>query len=204
MRGIPVMGIQPSVFYCARSLRYSRASTSSREPTSARASEWTISPFFLLSYTYGPLKLRLTIGVLLNYNPLMPSKKHKPLPELGKLERAVLEHLWRAGEADVIETHRAVGARRGITVNTIGSALERLHRKGLVTRWKVSHAYRYEPTLDRESFVVRQMVDGVGGVRALTSRGLLASFLDLVADADDAALDELEELIARKRKEGQT
>jgi predicted transcriptional regulator len=134
----------------------------------------------------------------------MPSKKHKPLPELGKLERAVLEHLWQVGEADVIETHRAVGARRRITVNTIGSALERLHRKDLVTREKVSHAYRYQPKLERESFVVRQLVDGVGGTRALTSRGLLASFLDLVADTDEAALDELEELIARKRKEGQT
>jgi len=104
-------------------------------------------------------KLRLTIGVILSYDSVMPSKKHKPLPELGKLERAVLERLWRAGEADVIETHRAVGTRRGITVNTVGSALERLHRKGLVTRWKVSHAYRYQPALDRESFVVRQMVD---------------------------------------------
>jgi predicted transcriptional regulator len=134
----------------------------------------------------------------------MPSKKHKPLPELGKLERAVLEYLWRAGEADVIETHWAVGTRRGITVNTVGSALERLHRKGLVTRSKVSHAYRYQPALDRESFVVRQMVDGAGGISALTNRGLLASFLDLVADADEAALDELEELIARKRKGGQT
>jgi len=134
----------------------------------------------------------------------MPSKKHNPSPELGELERAVLEHLWQAGEADVIETHQAVGTRRGITVNTVGSALERLHRKGLVTRWKVSHAYRYQPTLDRESFVVRQTVDGAEGMRALTSRGLLASFLDLVADADDAALDELEELIARKRKEGRS
>jgi predicted transcriptional regulator len=67
----------------------------------------------------------------------MPSKKHKPLPELGKLERAVLEHLSRVGEAAVIETHQAVGARRGITINTVGSALERPRRKGLVTRWKV-------------------------------------------------------------------
>src|SRR5215510_14475316 len=134
----------------------------------------------------------------------MPSKTHNPSPELGELERAVLEHLWQAGEADVIETHQAVGTRREITVNSVRSALERLHRKGLVTRWKVSHAYRYQPSLDRESFVVRQTVDGAESMRALTSRKLLASFLDLVADADDAALDELEELIARKRKEGRS
>src|SRR5262249_14046765 len=106
----------------------------------------------------------------------MSSKKHKPWPELGKLERAVLERLWQAGEADVVETDRAVGARREITVNTVGSALDRLYRKGLVTRSKLSHAYRYQPVLDRESFVVRQMVDGVGGMLALASWGLLASF----------------------------
>ncbi len=60
----------------------------------------------------------MTIGVLLNYDFFMPSKKHKPWPELGKLERAVLEHLWKVGEADVVETHRAVGARREITVRS--------------------------------------------------------------------------------------
>src|SRR5262249_4148217 len=140
----------------------------------------------------------------MNYDFFMPSKKQKPLPELGKLERAVLERLWRAGEADIIETHQAVGTRRGITVNTVGSALERLHRKGLVTRWKESHAYRYQPALERESFVVRQMVDGSGGMRALTTRALLASMLELGAVADGAALDALEQLIGRKRKGGQT
>src|SRR5262245_66209873 len=129
----------------------------------------------------------------------MRSKKTRPGPELGELERAVLEHLWQAGEADVRWTPRAVGARREITVNTVGSALDRLYRKGLVTSSKVSHAYRYQPVLDRESFVVRQMIDGVGGVRALASRGLLASFLDLVTDADETALDRLEEVIDERR-----
>ena len=128
----------------------------------------------------------------------MPSEKHKPLPEPGKLERAVLERLWLAGEADVTETRRAVGARRRITINTVGSGHERPRRKGLDTRWKVLHAYRYQPTLDRENIVVRQMVDGAGGIRALSSRGLLASFLDLVTAADKTALDHLEELIAEK------
>jgi predicted transcriptional regulator len=86
----------------------------------------------------------------------------------------------------------------------VGSALERLHRKGLVSRWKVSHAFRYRPALNRENFVVRQLADSVGGLRALASRGLLASFLDLVTDADKDALDELERLIARKRRESKS
>src|SRR5262245_38542679 len=122
-------------------------------------------------------------------------------PLLGELELAVLEHLWGAGEADVLETHAALGERRGISVNTIGSSLERLHRKGLLERWKVSRAYRYRPALDRDAFHTRRVVDAAGGARALAKSGLLAAFVDLVADTDAAALDRLEQLIARKRAE---
>jgi predicted transcriptional regulator len=126
---------------------------------------------------------------------------NRPVPELGELERGILRYLWRVGDADVLQVHAAVGVRRSISVNTVGSGLERLYRKRLVSRWKVSHAYRYKPTLDRDHFGVRQLADSVGGLQALASRGVLASFLDLVSDADESALGELEELIARKRRE---
>ena len=86
----------------------------------------------------------------------------RALPKLGRLEQAVLEHLWRKGESDVIEAHRAVGKRRGITVNTVGSALERLYRKRLASRVKVSHAYRYSAALDRASFRARTLTEAAG------------------------------------------
>jgi hypothetical protein len=64
---------------------------------------------------------------------------------------------------------------------------------------KVSHAYRYTPTLDRDAFRVRRVAEAAGGMRALASDGLLAAFIDLVAETDSAALDRLESLIAEKR-----
>jgi predicted transcriptional regulator len=123
------------------------------------------------------------------------------LPQLGELELAVLEHLWCTRDADVQETHAAVGKRRGISPNTVGSALERLHKKGLLGREKVSHAYRYRASLDRETFRARKLVEAAGGLRALAKTGLLAAFVDLVADSDDRALVELERLIRVKREE---
>jgi len=125
----------------------------------------------------------------------------KPLPTLGELEFELLEHLWRAGEADVTGSHAAVGKRRGITPNTVGSALERLFKKGLVTRTKVSHAYRYQPRIGRDEFAARRVLDAAGGIESLSQTGLLSAFVDLVADVDDAALDRLEALIAEKRGE---
>jgi predicted transcriptional regulator len=133
----------------------------------------------------------------------MAGRKYTALPVLGPLEQAVLEHLWEADESDVVGAHGAVSSRSGVSVNTVGSALERLHRKGLARRHKVSHAYRYSAALTRDDFLARRLVDGAGGLRSLARSGLLASFLDLVTEADHKALDELEKLIAKKRQERQ-
>ena len=129
------------------------------------------------------------------------AKRPRSLPALGELELELLEHLWRSRESDVTEAHFAIGRRRGITPNTVGSALERLFKKGLVTRRKVSHAYRYEPRMARDEFAARRVVDAAGGMKSLSQMGLLSAFVDLVAEVDDAALDRLELLIAEKRGE---
>lgn len=123
------------------------------------------------------------------------------LPKLGDLELAVLEHLWRVDEADVQQTHHALGRRRGISVNTVGSALERLFKKRLVRREKVSHAYRYRAALTREAFAARRMLDAAGDAQTLGQVGLLSAFVDLVADVDAESLDRLEALIEQKRRE---
>ncbi|HEX9619591.1 MAG TPA: BlaI/MecI/CopY family transcriptional regulator [Polyangiaceae bacterium] len=130
-------------------------------------------------------------------------KAFSQLPRLGELELSVLEHLWRVLDADVQEVHAAVGKKRGISPNTVGSALERLHKKNLLAREKVSHAYRYRAALDREAFRARRLLEAAGGLRALGKGGLLAAFVDLVADADGSALRELERLIRRKREESE-
>jgi predicted transcriptional regulator len=123
------------------------------------------------------------------------------LPKLGPLEEAVLAHLWEAGESDVATAQAAVGAPRGIAANTVGSALERLHRKGLAARWKHSHAYRYRAAIGRDELAARRVVEAAGGGSALGAPGLLAAFVDVLADTDAATLDRLEKLIEAKRAE---
>ena len=55
-------------------------------------------------------------------------------PLLGDLETAVLEHLWAAEPADVKAVHGAIGKKRRITLNTVQSTMERLHREGMPDR----------------------------------------------------------------------
>lgn len=127
-----------------------------------------------------------------------PKRERSPL--LGALEHDVLEHLWSSGEAEVAAVHAAVGAPRSITLNTVGSALERLHRKGLAERWKAGHAYRYRAAVPREVFHARRMVDAAGGAAALADTRLLAAFVDAMATADASTLARLEGVLRERRK----
>lgn len=122
------------------------------------------------------------------------------LPPLGDLEEAVLELLWDVGETDVQEAHGVIGRRRKISVNTVGSALERLYKKQLVSRAKVSHAYRYQASVSRDELRARRVLEAAGGLSALAERGVLAAFVDLVGESDDDALAQLEDLVAERRR----
>ena len=121
------------------------------------------------------------------------------LRALGPLELAVLEHLWTAGVADVSQVHRTLGRSREVRLNTIGSTLQRLHRKGLVRRSRVSRAYHYRCAMTRGAFFAQRMLEVVGGAHALSDSTLLEAFVDAVAAADPSVLDRLSSLIAARR-----
>lgn len=110
------------------------------------------------------------------------------LGALGRLERAVVEHVWATGEADVKATHAAVGKRPRITLNTVGSALKRLHEKGIIKRRKKSHRYVYTPAMTEGEFhalILRRFVDSsmLGDTDAM-----LRAFIDVAEGVDHTLL----------------
>ncbi len=119
---------------------------------------------------------------------------------LGDLEVAVLEDLWGAGADHAKAVHGRLGGRRGISLNTIQSTLERLYRKGLLERTKEGHAYTYAPAMERERLLARLIEGATAPVAGSDGADtLLTAFVDFAAEQDEAALDRLEALIARKR-----
>jgi predicted transcriptional regulator len=119
-------------------------------------------------------------------------------PYLGDLEIAVMEALWRQGGRDAKSLHREVGVRRGISLNTVQSALERLFRKGLLTREKVSHAFVYTPALERRALMVRLIGDLVATLSDGRPEPMLGAFVDLAAQVDFENLARLERLLAER------
>ncbi|WP_027156537.1 BlaI/MecI/CopY family transcriptional regulator [Methylobacter luteus] len=120
-------------------------------------------------------------------------------PYLGELEMAVLEHLWSNGDSDAKGVYNVLGKTRGISHNTIQSTLERLFKKRLLTRQKISHAYIYHAVVSRDELMGRMIKDVVKTISKENTDGMLAAFVDIAAHTDESHLDRLEQLINEYR-----
>jgi predicted transcriptional regulator len=119
---------------------------------------------------------------------------------LGELELAVLDRLWATGAAEVRAVHAAVGVPRGISPNTVHSALERLVRKGLVERRKLGRAYEYRSAVSRREWTACRLESVASELPDGPATTLLAAFVDLTERAGADRLAELERLVRERRR----
>lgn len=121
---------------------------------------------------------------------------------LGPLEWRVLEALWSREMPAAVRDLADAFPETAYT--TLMTTLDRLHRKGLLTREKQGRAFRYQPKLGQAEFAsaraaeaVRHAVQRSGG--SLTP--LVSCLIEAVGDRDRELLDELESLVAARRGE---
>ena len=119
---------------------------------------------------------------------------------LGSLERDVMALVWRSGDVNVRDACDALGS--GAAYTTVMTTMDRLFKKGLLTRRKVGRAFVYRATASRaeiEGAVATELVQSL-----LQREGeplpVLSSLVDAVSDRDRSLLDELERLIREKRR----
>ena len=119
---------------------------------------------------------------------------------LGSLERDVMALVWRRGEINVRDACDELGSI--VAYTTVMTTMDRLFKKGLLTRRKVGRAFVYRASASRaeiEGAVVTELVHSL-----LQREGeplpVLSSLVDAVSDRDRALLDELERLIREKRR----
>ena len=119
---------------------------------------------------------------------------------LGALERDVMALVWRREEVNVRDACDELGSI--VAYTTVMTTMDRLFKKGLLTRRKVGRAFLYRATASRaeiEGAVATELVHSL-----LQRKGeplpVLSSLVDAVSDRDRALLDELERLIREKRR----
>jgi predicted transcriptional regulator len=119
---------------------------------------------------------------------------------LGELETAVMELLWREPKMTVNQVEERLRQRRQIAHTTVLTTLDRMHRKGYLTREKGGKAYVYAPRYSREEFERGLAQEVLGALLGGLSEPVLSTFVELVGK-DEEKLERLEELIRRKREE---
>src|SRR5262245_29829394 len=122
---------------------------------------------------------------------------------LGPLEDDIMEIVWSEEEpVTVASVHRALGRRRkALAYSTVKAVLSNLVGKGHLRKRSEGRSNVFSAVQSREAFR-RQVVDEVLGSLVKDYRNpLLAHLVDRFA-SDPSTLDELERLIAAKRKAG--
>jgi predicted transcriptional regulator len=120
----------------------------------------------------------------------------------GPLEIRVLETLWERSSSSCV---RDVQPRfPGVAYTTLMTTLDRLYRKGTLTREKSGRAFYYRPKLSKQqllSHLTGSTLATLLPVDAASMRPILSMFVDTVSERDCGLLDELEQLVRARRDE---
>jgi BlaI family transcriptional regulator, penicillinase repressor len=122
------------------------------------------------------------------------------LDNLGELQRAVMEVVWRLGQASVHDVLKELGRRKKPAYTTVLTVLQKLEKAGWLEHRAEGKSYVYTPARSRDEA-------GAGSVRGFLKRvfegDAVAMFQHLIRESDlsDEDLGELRAMIDEKRKE---
>ena len=121
----------------------------------------------------------------------------------GTLEREVMEVVWSGGPSAVRDVQ--VRLPRAVAYTTVMTTLDRLYKKGFVTRERAGRAFVYQASASREQLeaaVAAGLLSGLMSNGSGAALPLLSNLVEAVgsgAGADDL-LDALERLVRQKRR----
>ncbi len=122
------------------------------------------------------------------------------LDSLGELQRAVMEVVWKRGEASVHDVRAQLGKRKELAYTTILTTLQKLEKAGWLAHRSEGKSYVYRPTRSREQA-------GAGSVKRFLKHvfegDAVAMFQHLIREGDlsEGDLREVRKMIEDKRKE---
>ena len=120
---------------------------------------------------------------------------------LGPLEKRVLECLWKSSGPVCVRDIRD-GHFPQTPYTTLMTTLDRLYRKGILSRTKEGRAFFYTARLTRielESVMATDALRHALNRDVPTFQPLLAELIKIIGDRDRRLLDELEILVRAQR-----
>jgi len=116
------------------------------------------------------------------------------------LEYAILRRLWELGTASVRELHERPGERGRLAYTTTAKVVDRLRSKGLIQRERRGQTFVYRPRIAPEEVEGARARHAVSRLLGARPRGAVAALVQALDEVDPALLDELERLVAKRRR----
>ena len=119
---------------------------------------------------------------------------------LGDLERTIMDRLWAIdppvpeAALSVREIHESIAQEREIAYTTVMTVLDRLAKKGLVTRERDGRAWRYLPVSTSEELTAHLLRDSVDHIESSDRRAAMLHFLDAASPEE---IDDLKSALAQ-------
>jgi BlaI family penicillinase repressor len=124
----------------------------------------------------------------------------KMLPQLAPAELDVMKVLWSAGGLSGREVHERLAEQTGWAYSTTRTTIERMVKKGLVTRRTFHGLHVYEAAISRAQGMARLVHEFASRVLGLSHAPVAALFRDSEA-LTAAELAELRALLAPARRQ---
>jgi BlaI family penicillinase repressor len=94
----------------------------------------------------------------------MPRKTSRP--PLSDAQFEIMQTVWQRGEITVTEVWQAIAARRPVARNTVLTVMDRLEKRGWLSKRCIGNTHVYRPTVSEKttlSDVVQRFVDTAFG-----------------------------------------
>jgi predicted transcriptional regulator len=114
-------------------------------------------------------------------------------PTLGRRELDILDVLWSNGDVsaqDVLDD-----LPESISLSTVQSTLERLHRKNLLQRNKQGRAFLYRANISKAELVSSMLHDMSDDLSNGDDTALLCGFVNYLADTHPALHDRMQDAL---------
>lgn len=114
-----------------------------------------------------------------------------PRAVLGDLEAAVMEVFWTRGDSGIKDVHEALASTRPIAYTTVQTTVERLYRKGLVSRRGHGRTFSYFAAVGKDEFLAGIARRVLGALFGNFPEPTLASLVDVLGEAETAKAETL-------------
>ncbi|WAJ70403.1 BlaI/MecI/CopY family transcriptional regulator [Catenovulum adriaticum] len=126
-------------------------------------------------------------------------RQQTQVPTLGAREIEVLQILWQQGELsaqqvlDYIETEK-------ISLSTMQSTLERLHRKTLLNRKKSGRYFLYTASVSQSSIISSLLQDIASQISDGDMAPMISGFMEFVAGESPESLKQVQQSLSAENK----